>query len=440
MKRKLVSMLVMLTLVGTMVTGCGGTATESTESTDSTGETTESVEETASSDEKIQLSILGYKTGSEQEVIDVLIEKFEEENPDIDVTYEGVSSTGGYSDVLNSRLASGQGDDIFFANATDIMGLVDAGYTRDLSDLECVSNYKTDVLDAITLRDQIPGLTMEVSLFGMFTNQDLLDELGLEVPETQEEFLATCEKVQEAGYTAIEASSKDGTGAAVFITANGFSELYASDDSAEQLAQINEGEILLGDVLEPGFEALQEILDGGYINPEIALVNAIDVEGISAFASGETAFYMGGNWLIGGIQGANADLNFTFEGIPTDSGAVVLNNTVPFLCINSDTDKEEAAIRFIEFMMSTENNDIYVAAQNAFSVLQDGTSTQEPAMAPATEVFETGTTYPWSVVSFEYFNNWSLAKEYGSNQLAGVSVEESVAATNKAVEDIMKLK
>ena len=77
--------------------------------------------------------------------------------------------------MLTSRLASGQGDDIFMAQAY-LGQLQEAGYVKDLSGVSTVADYTELVQDLMTIDGQISGLGMEIAVFGMFVNMDLLKE------------------------------------------------------------------------------------------------------------------------------------------------------------------------------------------------------------------------------------------------------------------------
>ena len=113
--------------------------------------------------------------------------------------YEGISNAGGYQDVLTARLASGQGDDIFFANPDYLPRLQEAGYTEDLTDMPVVGKYSTLVKDLLTINGSVPGLGMEVAVFGLYTNTDLLKEVGIEKsPSNYGEFLAACEALKKS--------------------------------------------------------------------------------------------------------------------------------------------------------------------------------------------------------------------------------------------------
>ena len=93
----------------------------------------------------------------------------------------------------------------------------------------------------------------------------------------------------------------------------------------------------------------------------------------------------------------------------------------------------------MEFLTRTENLDEYVASQNAFTPLKDGTSTSNPAMAAAAERISAGRMITWVDPAFSKLDPWALSKEYAANILGGSSVETAVKDMNTAVANAIKL-
>ncbi|MFR2855195.1 extracellular solute-binding protein [Hungatella sp.] len=122
-KRRTAAWFMAAAMVMGSLAGCGQKAapeTTAAQNSEAKKEETAASEETKaeaeSTGEQVELKVFGFKTGAEEGAIPELIEQFNKENPDIKVVYEGISNAGGYQDVLTARLASGPGDDVFFAN------------------------------------------------------------------------------------------------------------------------------------------------------------------------------------------------------------------------------------------------------------------------------------------------------------------------------------
>lgn len=394
--------------------------------------------------EVVELKVFGFKTGAEEGAIPELIEAFNQANPDIKVVYEGISNAGGYQDVLTARLASGQGDDVFFANPNYLAQLQVAGYTEDLSDMPVVSDYSTLVKDLLTINGEVPGLGMEVAVFGMFSNLDVLKEAGIEkAPETYTEFLAACEALKKAGKTPIVAGAKDGTGVAILSMARSMDPVYQAPDKLEQMAKINSGELGLGDVMKPGFELVEELIAKGYLDGSKALVYAAGQDDIAEFAKGEAGFMPGGSWFVAGLQAAAPDMNVVLGGIPVkDEDSLILINAGVRVCINSASDKKDAAKRFVEFFTDTDSMNAYVASQNSFNPRSNGKSVESDVIAPAAERLQAARMVPWVDSAFDttVVDPWADARTYTANIAGGASVEDTVNDLNTQVENNLKLK
>lgn len=116
---------------------------------------------------------------------------------------------------------------LFFANPNYLPQMQEAGYVEDLTDMPVVANYSGLVKDLLTINDSIPGLGMEIAVFGMFSNMDVLNEVGIEkAPENYKEFLEDCQILKDAGKTPIVAGAKDGTAMAIFSIAKSLDPVY----------------------------------------------------------------------------------------------------------------------------------------------------------------------------------------------------------------------
>lgn len=398
----------------------------------------------ASQAEPVELKVFGFKTGAEEGAIPELIEQFNAENPDIHVVYEGISNAGGYQDVLTARLASGQGDDVFFANPNYLAQLQEAGYTENLSDMPVVADYSSLVKDLLTINDTIPGLGMEVAVFGMFSNMDLLNEAGIQkAPATYDEFLADCEILKSAGKTPVVAGAKDGTGAAVLSMAKSMDPIYQAPDKKERIAMMNSGALPMGDVMKPGFELVQNLVTKGYLDGSKALVYAAGQDDIAEFAKGNVGFMPGGSWFIAGIQAAAPDMKIELGGIPVnDKDSLILINAGVRVCINSGSRNKDAAKKFVEYFTGTDSMNAYVASQNSFNPRTNGKSVESDVIAPAAERLAAARMVPWVDSAFDttVVDPWADARTYTANIAGGASVESTVKDLNTQIENNLKLK
>lgn len=410
------------------VAACSDTSSTATTTSTSTAASA-STEELST--EPVELKIFGFKTASELDPYNELFAQFEVEYPNITINYEGITNAGGFQDVLTTRLAAGSDDDVMLCSSSFIPLLQQAGYLVDLSYMEELENYQYDM----TVGGIVPGLALSVSLFGMFVNHDILDASGVEaVPTTYDEFMDACDKILAAGYNPIVASSGDGTGAGILICTRSLESVYLSDNVAEQVAAIDNGEMPLGDVFRPGFEWAAELNELGYVDGELNSVMADMGAGVTEYVKGNSAFMLHGNWGLSSTVEGLPDANITIEGIPcSNDGPVLLSDAGVRVSINATSVHKAEAELFIKFMLRTENNDYLVQHENAFTPLIDGTGTTNELVASAAAVLKTGRSYPWANPQLSKIDTWNFSKVYGKNIFEGADVDTVVKELNDEV-------
>lgn len=144
------------------------------------------------SGDKTVLSVINYRP-EDQAYYSWVEEEFEKANPDIDVRYEAVD-TSGYSSLLNSRLTA-EAVDVFGSQPADLANVDLVDKMLPLNDLKAE--------DGSSLWDQIKeGDKSEVTIDGnymiaplssfgevVFYNKTMFEEYGQEVPTTWSEFV-----------------------------------------------------------------------------------------------------------------------------------------------------------------------------------------------------------------------------------------------------------
>ena len=99
----------------------------------------------ASEGEEVTLRFLGWKTGKEEGALPEIIEGFEKENPGVKIEYEAIPTTNNYNDVLNTRLSTGEGSDIYMVSDSMLRSCVKNGYAEDISDIDFAGEYQDNV-------------------------------------------------------------------------------------------------------------------------------------------------------------------------------------------------------------------------------------------------------------------------------------------------------
>jgi multiple sugar transport system substrate-binding protein len=120
--------------------------------------------------------------------------------PNEDVTLKKVEAPyANYADKLSTELGAGGGPDVMVLQDSQFVSLVDAGVLEPLDDIAAdLKGSLNDTNKAGYFEDGQYGFNWERPTYNtMIYNKDLFDELGLSVPTTFEQFLATAKTIKE---------------------------------------------------------------------------------------------------------------------------------------------------------------------------------------------------------------------------------------------------
>jgi raffinose/stachyose/melibiose transport system substrate-binding protein len=97
------------------------------------------------------------------------------------------------------------------ADAPPWQQLIDAGLIKDLTGEAFLENYDQAAIDSSSYNDGVYAVALGRTTYsGMFVNDDLLAEVGVETPTTFDEFVAACPVIEEAGKKCMIAGGQDG--------------------------------------------------------------------------------------------------------------------------------------------------------------------------------------------------------------------------------------
>ena len=297
----------------------------------------------------------------------------------------------------------------------DVVGL-DGSWVYDFAKQGSIANL-TELMEAdgyedSQLSDQIKyeGNTYMIPVvnfaYPLFVNTDILEEAGVEeIPTTWTEFLDACDKIttntDKAAY-AIPLSTEAPNG-----IQNQFSSwLWASGGN---LLQDGKPALTDNDKLAQLVDMVKTMKDKGYLSDGAEAMKEQDM--VNEFENGRLAFMVDGISHLTTIKTESPDLNFTFAKMPvmddyTDkSGMDVANWGIG---IAENCENKEAAMQFVEYLMSPEVNAKLAQLANAFP----GNSTAEPDYSSNDELFQK---------AFEIFG-----EGYAINEFTGAPTAEDL--------------
>ncbi len=330
---------------------------------------------------KVHLTMFGFKVGAEQILsIESVLNDFMKKNPDISITYEGLSNQDGYLDVLYNRLESGTADDIFMLNPNAFAEMDRRGYIGskifDLSSTDNISNYNDTIQQLIHMGDQVPGVPLAMGSYGIFVNVDKLNEYGLSIPVTLDEFLNCCSTIRSQGEIPIAASLKDEGYAAKIIALGRFLAVHDLEDNRTlDYDAYNNGSLSLGEDLREGFQLIDTFCQEGYWDTEKALTIPAWTSEVNDFTDGSHAFLLGASWSLSQIWKGDPSFHYEFVALPlgTENNLAIIKASLP-ICVNAKSAHLKEALQFIDFVSEPEVVDLFTNLGVALSPLKNGKS------------------------------------------------------------------
>jgi raffinose/stachyose/melibiose transport system substrate-binding protein len=226
---------------------------------------------------------------------------------DLDVT---VISTSGFATPVQDYMTD--------VDKPGWQQLIEAGLLMDLTDAPFVANYDTTaVTDGGSFDGRVYGIpTGSVTYSGMFVNLDLLGEVGVDVPTTWDELVASCDAVTEAGYECMTAGGADGW--PIFVGSYGLlGSLYP--DQAGLVEGLWTGEAAWND--EQGLTLFER--DAIYATEmlEAGATGLAHDAAIVRYAAGDVAYAPTGSWQAAALEDAGAEFEWTYIPFPGSDNA-----------------------------------------------------------------------------------------------------------------------
>lgn len=340
-----------------------------------------------------------------------------------------------FEQVSLTKFNTGDIPDIFmsFGNQTLKAYNPEANFV-DFSDAAWVSDIEDTVVDQAEWNGKIWGLPLwEASATGFVYNKDIFAAQGIEVPTTQDEFMAACEKLKGAGINPLYIGFKD---VWPILQQIAMDPIFENKDT---LAKLNANQITYADIPEMTsmVQWYKDMADKGYLGENFA-ANSWDY-GMDALGSGEYAMmFTWDTWLYTDFdqkypgQADHFGLMPAFMGT-TELGTIEGPNT-SLLLANKNSKNAEAAIDFINFMADPANYNVIFEGINTAPVFKGQTTNL------ATPQYEECTTNGVFDRAHRASSTWGNVIGFTQNEtskciqeamLGTVSVEQAIANMDK---------
>ncbi len=299
-----------------------------------------------------------------------IIPAFEAANPGIKVEF-APTAPAQYNSALNAKLEAGTAGDLITCRPFDgSLSLYDAGYLAEITDLENLANFGPVAKSGWSTDDgsAIFCVPMASVIHGFIYNKDAFEEVGVEIPTTNEEFYAVLEAFKEDGsYIPLSMGTADQWEAATMGYANIGPNYWKGEEG--RLAVIA-GEQKL---TEPQWVApFAELAKWGpYMGDGFEAQSYPDSQNL--FTLGRAAIYPAGSWEISGFN-AQADFEMGAFKAPVQASGdscYISDHVDIALGMNAATENKDAALTFLNWVGSAEFADLYANSLPGFFSLSD---------------------------------------------------------------------
>ncbi|MBM7503291.1 ABC transporter substrate-binding protein [Agromyces aurantiacus] len=344
-------------------------------------------------DGRVKLDFFQFK-GEALEDFDRIIADFEAENPDIDVVQNQVADA---DTLIRTLLVKDRTPDVITLNANGNFGrLAQAGVFYDFSDepvLDTINPAVQEILaDLGTYPDEVNGLGYVNNANGIIYNEDIFEEQGLEVPETWDELIEVCEKLEAAGITPFYGTLADSwTGLPSFNALGAYpAQGDFFDRMREQGADTGPDSAVsfskdFAEAMDQQYELFSYTQDG-YRGKTYD-------DGNAAFANGEVAMLMQGIWAVSPIKAVNPDIRagiFPYPATDDPDDRLLVSGVDVVVTMGKHGPHQEEALRFIEYLFQKDVIEEFAASQNMVPSVEGAELSDDPAIQSVAPWFDEG--------------------------------------------------
>jgi raffinose/stachyose/melibiose transport system substrate-binding protein len=281
-------------------------------------------------------------------VLEHMVEQFEEDNPDIQITLRECNKDGLYDDMLRNLYArSSLGDIVELIAPADY---IDNGALAPLSDdLKALTDY-TYTSDGIAY-----ALPTAEYTTGIVYNKQIFKRLGLQVPQTYQEFLEICKKIKQEGLVPLSVGGRD-KWHYTYLVDHFFAADVLSGDS-EWMSRCNAGEVSWLDANARAMVSdINTLFADGFVNEDYIITS--DTGAIEKLYNGDVVMTYADSLLIGELTQQVEDSDtYGFFFLPASDGTTVAEcYTESYWALTTecttDIKKLAAAKRFIKYFYS----------------------------------------------------------------------------------------
>ena len=302
--------------------------------------------------------VLVWSLGYSGDYNDILVERFNEANDDVNIVYEDVL-TGTFTEnnqKVRVAMENEAGPHVLGGVDTgaNLQALVATGQVRDLTEYYrssgLIERIPDNLLAQVSVEGRIYAIPQNMESVGIFYNKDVFAELELEVPGTFEDYIGVLEAVKDAGYYGYAMGLAGGWPSALMAS------MFMYSSAGSEYIDVLSGTQPWTDCDNclDGLNAFYGMVANEYANPDglgIDYNQAIDL-----FYQGQTLMVLNGPWFIDDAMSADPDFEIGFFYLPPVNPATDIKTLggIGSALIIAEYAPLDAAFKVVEWLTSEE--------------------------------------------------------------------------------------
>ena len=279
---------------------------------------------------------------------------FQAANPDINVTINN-NDREAHKSAIRNFLSANPPDVTSWYPGNRMGPFVDAGLFEPIDDLWAENNLNEDmaaVKPTMSRNGKTWGVPYSYYQWGVYYRKDIYDKLGLSEPKTWDELLSNCDALKGVGVTPFTIGTKY-----LWTAAGVFDYLNLRTNGYDVHNALTDGKIkYTDDRIRATFANWEEMLDRcSFIDNHASM----DWQGgVAAFAKGDAAMYVMGNFSVGAYRDAGlTNDQIDYFQFPEITPGLPMAEEAPAdaFFIPSGAKNKDAAKAFLKFVVSAEN-------------------------------------------------------------------------------------
>ncbi|NOU79457.1 extracellular solute-binding protein [Paenibacillus sp. LMG 31459] len=334
-----------------------------------------------------------------------------------------------YQDLVNTRLATADAPDLLFywSQAGRIKQLTPEKNLLDLSNEEYVSRINPAVSKYFLKSEgKLYGIPVTgLSVSGVIYNKKVFNDLGIQIPQTYEEFLAACDKIKAAGITPVYEAGKEGWPLQIYT----FSAMANVINSQPDLMdKINANQTSFGEVPEY-VDALQkqaDLKEKGYLNKDL-FSGTYDMS-LEQVATGKSAMIFEADWAIEPLITKFPDAEIGMFPLPWGGNNIAGIADPNGLYVLKKSKNLEAAKGFLDFFASEEELSTYFSSVKSIPTWTGVNVELNPGTSDMNSYVEEGKAAPFfnSLAAVDIGDYQSLLQQMYGGQMSAKDVAEAL--------------